>query len=371
MSNWLKRSEPAHHIGYVIVPLILILCMVSISVADEEDLSPWRTEDLIDDRIEEHAQYALMRMFDGEFQELWDASAMLSAIKSEQLAGIYQVNRKVPALRADAIGTGYWTIIPEGFDAVCWREPEDKLPMIVYREAIGPYRDQLALALRSAWFGCGIPPAFPKPYMVTITKPPPDPPPPSETESAPATSWGATLVVNVKGAGGVLLKGATVIAQLSEGEPREMVATDGGVNYYFTTAPGSICLFVYGPTEGPLYVPYALPVNLMSGSNLAIQVSLTLMYGQPSETACDTDKYHEVFNPCSAGAMSETAKCSEDAASKYSLCAARENPADRPACTASEFAKMQICFNMQDPKRKLQECTDRANRESGCSFPAP
>jgi len=141
----------------------------------------WRTEDIIDDRIDVHAQYALMRMFSRGGQQASDASAILSAVKSSQLEGVYLPDEGVPALRARAAGSNWWEMIPPGKLATCYKQPEDRVPLITFRKTIKDDRDMVAEALSLAWAECAIPASPPRCYTPTIEKPKPEP----ETEDKP------------------------------------------------------------------------------------------------------------------------------------------------------------------------------------------
>src|SRR5262245_18802354 len=72
--------------------------------------------DVIDPRIDVHAQFALQRMFKAGDAGI-DATEMLAAVKNGSLAGIYKEDQKVPALHAQKIGLGWWQLIPKGEDA--------------------------------------------------------------------------------------------------------------------------------------------------------------------------------------------------------------------------------------------------------------
>lgn len=95
-------------------------------------LEPWTTQDVLDGRIDEYAQYALMRMFAQDPVAGAAASAMLSAVKSLELAGIYLPDQQVPALRARWLGKGWRQLLPGGADAVGVSEPGDEPPLIVF-----------------------------------------------------------------------------------------------------------------------------------------------------------------------------------------------------------------------------------------------
>ena len=141
----------------------------------------WTTQDVIDPRIDVEAQYSLMRMFESGGDDAVDASAILSAIKSEILAGTYQQNQKKPALRAQKLGIGWWELFkgqPTERLAFCWKEPVESPPMIVMRKDVKSTREGLDPALRDAWRECGLPSSPPRPY--DRTRPPHSTRPPSQ-----------------------------------------------------------------------------------------------------------------------------------------------------------------------------------------------
>ncbi len=149
----------------------------------------WTTQDVIDGRIDHHAQSAMLRMFTRGGSQAADASAILCAVKRGQLAGVYLPDQQVPALRAKAFG-GWWTIIPQGAPSTCYKRPPDQAPLIAFRKQIKDNADFVAQALTTAWRECAIPPTKPRCYTATISKPkpvppPPPPPPPGPKEEKP------------------------------------------------------------------------------------------------------------------------------------------------------------------------------------------
>jgi hypothetical protein len=134
---------------------------------------PWTTKDVLDDRIDVAAQYALFRMFKGEAGERVVASDILGAVKSGALGGIYQEDQKVPALRAQAAGSGWWKILPKEtakprIDGVCMTVPAGKPPILVMRRKAERNPAAYDLALTGAWAMCGLPSQPTRPYATTI-----------------------------------------------------------------------------------------------------------------------------------------------------------------------------------------------------------
>lgn len=110
--------------------------------------------DLIDPRVDFHAQQALHRMFSGDASARADAGGMFAAIKGGRLAGIYIVNQQVPALRAKRMNLGWWQVIPADQDAVLLLDPaaaQSGPPLIVFRDAVKLDPPRLDAALRKAW----------------------------------------------------------------------------------------------------------------------------------------------------------------------------------------------------------------------------
>jgi hypothetical protein len=166
------------------LPVLAAACAVAIftaeSIAQTAQTPPaWTTQDVIDPRIDVSAQYGLMRMFTEDPVAAAAASAMLSAVKTGQLAGIYQPDQQVPALRAQSLGKGWWQLLPGGAVAVCITGPEGKPPLIVFSKEAKSQSYLLDPALRSAWSACGIEWAEPRPYLATL-------PPKQPATTAPA-----------------------------------------------------------------------------------------------------------------------------------------------------------------------------------------
>jgi len=164
---------------------LMCLCAVPAGAQDACPAAPfrggecWTTEDVIDDRIDHHAQSAMLRMFARGGTAAEDASAMLCAVKTRQLDGIYLPDQGTPARRAEAAGTGWWLIIPQGSASACYKQPAGEAPLIAFARRIKDDRDALGSALSEAWGGCGISPAAPRCYVATFSKPEP---PPKEKE---------------------------------------------------------------------------------------------------------------------------------------------------------------------------------------------
>lgn len=108
------------------------------------------TSGVIDPRIDVHAQYALLRMAKGDPSARADAAAILAAVKSGRLAGIYKEDQQVPAMRAKRRGIGWWQLIPAGRDAAVVHEA-GAAPILVFRDRVRSDASRLDPALRAAW----------------------------------------------------------------------------------------------------------------------------------------------------------------------------------------------------------------------------
>ncbi len=118
-------------------------------------------------------------MFEGDGDQAATASAILSAVKAGELAGIYQQDQRAPALRAQGMGKGWWQLfdgVPPERPALCWKEPASAPPMIVLRRGMKFGVQVLDASLREAWEQCGLRAAAPRPHS--------DPPPPAQQTPA-------------------------------------------------------------------------------------------------------------------------------------------------------------------------------------------
>ena len=147
----------------------------SCGVAPETGGDCWTTEDVLHSQIDHHAQSALFNMFGSGGNSAADASAILCAVKSGELEGIFLPDQKVPALRAQAAGSGWWLIIPEGQLSTCFQEPAGQPPLIAFRKQIKDNRALVMPAITAAFDQCGLVKTQPRCYVATINKPPPEP----------------------------------------------------------------------------------------------------------------------------------------------------------------------------------------------------
>lgn len=172
----------------------------------------WTTEDVIDGRIDHHAQSAMLRMFAAGGERAEEASQMLCAVKTRELDGIYQPDQAVPATRSQAAGKGWWLIIPTAEPSECYKEPADQPPLIAFKKQIKDDRDIVAAALSDAWNACDVTPSAPRCYVPTISKPEPEPEPQGECaqlfECDP--TWDAEKIRSVCESYGVATSGECV-----------------------------------------------------------------------------------------------------------------------------------------------------------------
>jgi hypothetical protein len=120
--------------------------------------------------IDVFAQKAIVRLSRNHLTSP-DAHTMLDAVKSRELRGIFIENQKVPALRAQKLGTWYGKLIPTGEDAVIVPAPTGSTepPLIAFRDSVKTNATRLDAALLKAWSTyklglatreprCGVPP---------------------------------------------------------------------------------------------------------------------------------------------------------------------------------------------------------------------
>ncbi len=117
----------------------------------------WKESDIIDPHIEVSAQKLLMSKMSQGGSGAKQASAMISAVKSGDLAGIYLNSRKAVADRGQQLSppVGWWDLIPTGKNSTCLLQPSAEPPMIIFRSNLS--QAQLDQALSSAWSQCGLP----------------------------------------------------------------------------------------------------------------------------------------------------------------------------------------------------------------------
>lgn len=346
------------------------------------NLAPWRTEDLLDERLDVDAQYALMRLFRGTADQVALASDVLAALKSGALAGIHRVDRRAVAARAQALGKGWWDVIPADRQILCWREPASALgagrpPMIVYRRGLAGGPPLYAL-IESAAIGCGLASTPPRIFVETFDRSPPkaraeaaDPstppqaqveelhPPPPSTPVEPSGGGfihvSVTVVARSKRLGGAkvayreLPTGAvsSTIAdvdglcdfELERGQNYELsVEAEGFMpeRELFKAPEGALKLYLYFDLEGRVVTREA--------------------------SSCDDSLFGQLIQPCLSKVVEWTAECNQWATTLYSGCAS--DPGAALACPSVALAHEAACRRGRASRRA--RCVRRANEESGC-----
>jgi hypothetical protein len=101
--------------------------------------------------IDVYAQRAIVRLSKNPLTAA-DAHALLDAVKSRELRGIFIENQKVPALRAQKLGTWYGKLIPAGEDSVVVPAPAGSTepPLIAFRDSVKANPARLDSALVKA-----------------------------------------------------------------------------------------------------------------------------------------------------------------------------------------------------------------------------
>lgn len=164
-----------------------------VSTVADEFMPGYSQCDFLDERISFEAQFALYHLYQRGGNSRAAALAMLGAVRSGQLQGIYKEDQGKPAMMAQRHGMGWWQLIPPGQGALVF-EPEQP-PMMVFKNNIAGNRAALADALLAAWESSAIgqqaiviPEPSLKPCPLIPPPPPPSvPPPPQENECPPGT----------------------------------------------------------------------------------------------------------------------------------------------------------------------------------------
>ncbi len=115
---------------------------------------PLAERDVIHERIDVHAQRSIVRLSKGSRDERFISRFLLRGVQYGTLGGIYIVNQKVPALRAKALGKGWWTLL-QGRPALCWNEPQGERPLIILGTETVKQAPVLDAALVAAFRECG------------------------------------------------------------------------------------------------------------------------------------------------------------------------------------------------------------------------
>ncbi len=116
---------------------------------------PLSESETIHERIDVHAQRAIVRLSHGAtFEDRATSRYLLRGVQYGVLGGIYKVDTQVPALRAQSLGQGWWTLL-DGRPAGCMLEPAHEKPILIFSKTVAPQTDALAQALKTALDECG------------------------------------------------------------------------------------------------------------------------------------------------------------------------------------------------------------------------
>jgi len=103
----------------------------------------YTTNEVLDNRISVPAQHSLVRLSKNPATSA-DAVGMLQEIKAGRLAGIYCVNWEKSAQRALRLGSNWWSVIPQGEDAVLMLDPDNLstgIPLIAFLRELDPRKE--------------------------------------------------------------------------------------------------------------------------------------------------------------------------------------------------------------------------------------
>ena len=134
----------------------------------------WTTEDIIDRRIDHHAQNALMAMLSSVDTEKANiASALLCAVKQQNIRGIYLPAQQVPAKQAIRAGSAWWKMItPATNHSACYKKPNNEPSVVVFKKTVKDSQAEMSRALTNAWNECDLVSTQTLCYSPTISRPP-------------------------------------------------------------------------------------------------------------------------------------------------------------------------------------------------------
>lgn len=327
------------------------------------DLTPWRTEDLLDTRLDVDAQYSLMRLFRGSVDQAVLASDILAALESGALAGIHQVDRRAPAARAQALGTGWWQVIPADRQVLCWRAVgSGQAPMIVYRQGLAGSR-RLDALIEGAAISCGLPKAPPRIYVETIHRPPPKPTQEAGGEDGDGVDVRSEVTVR---AGSKPLQGATVTYR--------QVSTGGSFSEA-TNAEGTSSFILVGGEEYEITVAaqgFATEHDLFTMPSDGGATNIVFDLERQSEgLGCDNTVFRQHLEACWKQLVAWTTECNQRAAKVYSDCSSSPGadalsgvPGVDLTCQSAALAQKMACRSGYDSRRG--ECVRSSFEASNC-----
>ncbi len=129
--------------------------------------------------IDVSAQRSLVRLSNGDKNQKYLAHFIHRSVAEGAIGGIYIVNQGVPALRAKALGKGWWELL-DGRPAMCWKEPQGEKPLIIISKNTAANPAALDSALLTAYEECGH-----RELEITIMK--------NGNPCIPKSSWGALI----------------------------------------------------------------------------------------------------------------------------------------------------------------------------------
>lgn len=138
----------------VVVSLFVGISPTTLAQYEDPLPPPYTERDVIHPKIDVHAQRAIVRLSHGDARQRSVIRYLRRGIDAGLLGGIYIVNQQVPAMRANRLGKGWWTLL-QGRPATCWKEPVNEPPLIIFSEKIANQPQILDNALVAAFEQCG------------------------------------------------------------------------------------------------------------------------------------------------------------------------------------------------------------------------
>lgn len=106
--------------------------------------------DVVDPRIDVHAQWALQRLAQANGATEAIARGLMAAVQQGTLGGIYLEDQQVPALMAQRAGIGWWQIIPSERQAAIYAGAGET-PVVVLRRGLANQPRPFDAALGWIW----------------------------------------------------------------------------------------------------------------------------------------------------------------------------------------------------------------------------
>jgi hypothetical protein len=141
-------------VAYVLLVTLIAVPAWATDPQGQELPRPLLESEVINDRIDVHAQRAIVRLSKGSFEQRVMSRFLLRGVQYGALGGIYKVDTQVPALRGQRIGKGWWTLL-DGRPAGCLKEPADEKPILIFGKSVATQPSVLDPALMTALDECG------------------------------------------------------------------------------------------------------------------------------------------------------------------------------------------------------------------------